>query len=197
MNHDLEVLKQIAQNATQGEWLITTDSEESYEHGIPYSIWPETLHGPKTMHPSKWAIKEGRDHQVDEISELSLADADHIATFDPPTVLALLARIEELEAENERLKGRRRDRRRDSRKSLIEQMQETPEGRQRLAEAHYSIAYEDVEDLEAAIQRVRELHTSGTDEWVNYPICTECFPDNHGHPTEWPCPTIQALGGPK
>ncbi|WP_019148495.1 hypothetical protein [Timonella senegalensis] len=98
-------------------------------------------------------------------------------------VLALIARIEWLEKrwEDRKLKGRR-----DGRKTLIEEMESTPEGRERMRNARYDIAYERVEGLHASIQRVRDLH------WETLGECAACSLDSS---TPHPCPTIQALEG--
>jgi len=79
--------------ATPGPWRIENDSEQDYEHGIPYSEWPQTLVGPEQAWPSEWAKANGETRRVDEINELRPADAELIANA--PTDLArLLAAIE-------------------------------------------------------------------------------------------------------
>ncbi|WP_346921334.1 ead/Ea22-like family protein [Glutamicibacter creatinolyticus] len=97
MTKELDQLRQVAERATPGPWRFDTDSEEDYEVGIPYSEWPQTLYGPKNSCPSEWAVRVGDTHQVDEINELTWEDVNHIATFDPSTVLALIERVEAAE----------------------------------------------------------------------------------------------------
>lgn len=153
MNIDLNHLETIAKEATQGAWRF-------------WNPWDGTSHI-SIGNQVAWESKRAAAEYGDDESIPHWADATHIATFDPPTVLALIARIRELETENERLKGRRRERRKDDRKSLIEEMQATPEGRARLANARYNIEYERVEELEATLQRVRDARS-------NHPEVPEC-----------------------
>lgn len=156
-------------------------------------------------------------------------DPELQALIDAPTDWQQIAtdaawRVEELEAENARLKGRRRERRKDERKSLIEEMEETSEGRAIMRNAEYSIAYEHVEELEATIQRVRDLHSPIPTEAITASdcvnedcdhedgcptetvhICAECdriadeidvyYGERSLSQTVYPCPTIQALEG--
>ena len=90
----LAELRAVAEAATQSSWDIENDSEEDYEAGIAYAEWPSVLVGPENAIPSQWARDHGDTDRVQEIPELKPEDAEHIATFDPPTVLALIAALE-------------------------------------------------------------------------------------------------------
>ena len=111
------------------------------------------------------------------------ADFDHIAAFDPPTVLALLDRITDLEAEITRhLQG------------LADTRLEYKLGIQILSKSfgETTTAFlEEITDLEATIQRIRELH-SPVEVWNECAVCTE-----HAEALPYPCPTIKALGDPE
>jgi hypothetical protein len=88
---DLNELRKIAEAATQGEWTAR-------------------LHADPELDPDcKWTSIGSLDGMVaGEIygemgSKQDSVNADYIATFDPPTVLALLDRIRELEGERDAL----------------------------------------------------------------------------------------------
>jgi hypothetical protein len=83
---DLEALKKVALEAPQWAW-SSEDSEIWSDE--PYRLLAETV--PLDGDPR---AKEGFGVQ-------ELAIANHIANFDPPTVLSLLTRIEALEAERD------------------------------------------------------------------------------------------------
>lgn len=91
---DLDALERTAQAATPGPWDIEYDVEH-YDYG-PSERWPSTLIGPRRNPPGVLAEKYG--NRINEIAELRDEDAEHIAAFDPPTALALIARVRELEA---------------------------------------------------------------------------------------------------
>lgn len=74
---DLNSLERIAQAATPGPW--TTFDED----GEAYSSPPAT---------GAFLVEYGAD------AEQKMRDIRHIATFDPPTVLALIARVRHAEA---------------------------------------------------------------------------------------------------
>ena len=74
---DLTELREIAESATDGPWnLHTLRTDET--HDIRGSIDDEA--------------------NIVIYAECEDADADHIATFDPPTVLALIDEVERLRA---------------------------------------------------------------------------------------------------
>lgn len=95
MTIDLDALERIAQAATPGPWDIEYEVEH-YDYG-PSERWPSTLIGPRRNPPGVLAEKYG--NRINEIAELRDEDAEHIAAFDPPTALALIARIREAERE--------------------------------------------------------------------------------------------------
>lgn len=97
MTLDLDHLKQVAQNATQGPWEIN-----SATCGSEYGDY--TIYGVKDVADADWATDDVPAFAYCE--GMTKPDATYIAAFDPPTVQALIARIEELEAENERLRER-------------------------------------------------------------------------------------------
>lgn len=74
---DLTALRDIAKAATEGDWTVGTDGTSENV----YADW-ETEHGDY----AKRVVKVG-----------NRPDATHIAAFDPPTVLALLDRVEAAE----------------------------------------------------------------------------------------------------
>lgn len=73
---ELNELRKIAEAATPGPW-------EAYDRGIGYEVYQSG---------SDWCLNSGQRETF------SKSDATHIATFDPPTVLALLSRLEQAEA---------------------------------------------------------------------------------------------------
>lgn len=80
---DLKKLREVAERATQGNWeecgaAIDTDVD-------PYEVVAlETVGSPYMLH---------------EVLKMTEPDATHIATFDPPTVIALLDRLERAETD--------------------------------------------------------------------------------------------------
>lgn len=89
---DLEALKKVALKATSGPWDVV-----AYGDG------------------DSLAIHEGRDWRICFMAtpgetrgamERIEANAAHIATFDPPTCLALISRLEALEAEMDEARAR-------------------------------------------------------------------------------------------
>lgn len=80
---NLNELRKVAEAATPGPWEVADEGYDEryvYDSAAGQMCWTPDL-------PGHW----------------SLADATHIATFDPSTVLALLDRVAELEAKVERL----------------------------------------------------------------------------------------------
>lgn len=106
--------------------------------------------------------------------------------FNPSVTLRLLAHLERQKGTLERLSGQAR---KDSRKSLIDELRETQEGRDMLNKAEFDIAYENVEYL---TNRVKELENILSGEWTKslvlvddylaYPLdrCT-CGGAEYGH----------------
>ena len=87
-DQDLEELKQIAQNATPGQWTTgSTDFTGEFDY---------TVYGVKPIAPTDWAPDNSPAFAYCE--GMDAQDATYVAAFDPPTVLALIDRIEKLEA---------------------------------------------------------------------------------------------------
>lgn len=80
---DLAKLRAVAEAATEGEW------DWSTANSVRYLIQADT-HSPVV-----YAYRSPIDSMPD--LSVSVNDAEHIAAFDPPTALALLDRVEELE----------------------------------------------------------------------------------------------------
>ncbi|WJZ27846.1 hypothetical protein MOMMJLID_CDS0038 [Arthrobacter phage 1191A] len=76
---DLTNLRKIAEAATPGPWVYGDNRD-----GL----------GNK-LHPAKFP---GKYNPIADFEYTEDEDAEHIATFDPPAVLALLARLEQAEA---------------------------------------------------------------------------------------------------
>ena len=85
---DLTELRKIAEAATQGPWGVY-DANEGMSPPRPY-----------------WSVANNEFHNPTNLDALAIidisvnygfkADADHIAAFDPPTVLALIDELEQL-----------------------------------------------------------------------------------------------------
>jgi len=80
MTPDTKHLRTIANAATPGPWAVVDRQHIMDEHGEPTDNF----------------VKMGCD-TYDDSSVLSCENAQHIATFDPPTIIALLDRLEGLE----------------------------------------------------------------------------------------------------
>ncbi|WP_313281034.1 hypothetical protein, partial [Timonella senegalensis] len=98
--------------------------------------------------------------QIDRLRHLTKVSVDvPLGNVPIEPIRELFAQVDYLKDQNERLhrrlKGHNHPRRRDARKSLIEEMESTPEGRAIMRNARYSIAYEHVEELEAENKRLR------------------------------------------
>lgn len=130
---DLEALKKVALEATPGPWtkevsvysngslnahfaVRTVDKQPEHPWSPRFiTFMTGTLRSDLRVNDIKgakycrecemwhlgWSREIGVDVRADAKAE---ADANHIATFDPPTVLSLLTRIEALEAERDELK---------------------------------------------------------------------------------------------
>lgn len=115
---DLDELRKIAEAATPGSWTVFDMDEAGKMKSEPmnepgqgwYWVWAEErlpYYG-GILEPEKHHPDCGSSIGVATISDNSgglqeLADATHVATFDPPTVLALLDLVAELEAKIERI----------------------------------------------------------------------------------------------
>ena len=80
MSIKLDDLEATAKAATPGPWSINWETDE-YHAGMP-DKWALSINGP----------------EASDFADLAAADAEHMATFDPPTVLALIAKLREAEA---------------------------------------------------------------------------------------------------
>lgn len=97
MTIDLEAIRAAALAATPGPWECKRAERNEY--------WINT--GPEArLHLTKWSgmcSVYGQDDADDDMSNAVVsANAHHIATMDPQTTLALVERVEELEAALER-----------------------------------------------------------------------------------------------
>lgn len=92
---DLKVLRKVAEQATPGEWEVF-DPNEGSGHSPLWCVANDEFHNPSGDEESEWVAVEV--HVGDK------ADADHIATFDPPTVLALLTQLEQAQAQVARVR---------------------------------------------------------------------------------------------
>lgn len=100
MTESLGDLRKSAEAATPGPWTLEYENSDDWEAGINDGDYPYTIHGPRNCSFDNWADKsivQDSLNRVTEISEMVDADAEFIATFDPPTVLALLSRLEQAE----------------------------------------------------------------------------------------------------
>lgn len=96
---DVAALRKIAESATPGPWTWSEESDDNWGDCGPNL---ETVaRGPRYRDGSQGAeetIVGSWGHDANGIS-VEPADALHIATFDPPTVLALLDRLERADRE--------------------------------------------------------------------------------------------------
>lgn len=91
---NLNELREVAEAATEGPWDFEAGGEyECGEPGCCSEYWDNRIWGEGVV--------------LLESHMLSTEDARHIATFDPPTVLALLDRVAELEAKEARVESLR------------------------------------------------------------------------------------------
>lgn len=90
---DVAALRAVAEAATPGPWVRSGSSiETDHECSPNHDCWPVA---------DAYTATYPRD--------LNRADAEHIATFDPPTVLTLLALAEQHAALVEAVRGLRRE----------------------------------------------------------------------------------------
>ncbi len=78
---DLDALEATARAATPGPWLIGNSE----------------MYGPSAITRDAEGLPQVQDQWVCD-ADAGHPNAEHIATFDPPTVLALIARLREAEA---------------------------------------------------------------------------------------------------
>lgn len=100
MSENLDELRKIAEAATPGPWTLEYENSDDWEAGINDGDYPHTIHGPRNCSFDNWTDKSKiQDYlnRVTEISEMVDEDAEFIATFDPPTVLGLITRLEQAE----------------------------------------------------------------------------------------------------
>lgn len=89
---DLAALRVIAEVATEGPWRIYTVTDSGGRSAAVETAWAHDEQGEDTELVTDWCSPE---------------DAAHIAAFDPPTVLALIARAEAAEAQIAAVRGLR------------------------------------------------------------------------------------------
>lgn len=92
---DVSKLRETAEAATPGPW--QTDGP----------FWVDPFDGRTDKAETRAGVTAGADRKLVMPGEWETkdADAEHIATFDPPTVLALLDRLERAEAAVERVRA--------------------------------------------------------------------------------------------
>ncbi|WP_082123950.1 ead/Ea22-like family protein [Arthrobacter sp. YC-RL1] len=83
---DLKELSRIAEAATPGPW-------EKYDLPVAVANSNFTIHAPNAVGVPTWTTAL----PPEIASTLKAEDAEFVATFDPPTVLALLSRLEQAE----------------------------------------------------------------------------------------------------
>lgn len=88
---NLNELRKVAEAATPGPW-VARDFSETYSDGSRTEAWSVEANETPVVD-----VAFDRDYGS-PMGGAESADARHIATFDPPTVLALLDRVAELEA---------------------------------------------------------------------------------------------------
>lgn len=89
---DVSKLREVAEAATPGPW--ATEKKPGGRQNVmePKRVYSET-------------VREIAEFADDVADTIDAADAEYIATFDPPTVLALLDRLERAEAALERVRA--------------------------------------------------------------------------------------------
>ena len=143
-NLNLDQLRQVAGNATPGNWMWVNDREDER---IRAGEFPYT--------------------HITSTDDVEGVNAVHIATFDPPTVLALIDRVELLE--QRATTAVHVERKQRSRAEAAEQdVYGLREGYEILNDALVKQG-ERLEQAEAAVQRVREVAASSNklhSEWI-------------------------------
>ena len=107
-NLDLTQLRAVAEAATPGPWTLEYDNADDWEAGINDGDYPYALQGPRNCSYDNWADKrlvKDELNRVSEISQMVDEDAKFIAAFDPPTILALLVRVERAEQQVARVRA--------------------------------------------------------------------------------------------
>lgn len=95
---DLAALRKIAEGATEGPWRIYTVTDSGGRSAAVETAWAHDEQGEDTELVTDWCAPE---------------DAAHIVAFDPPTVLALIARTDTAEAAVARIRARHQPVRRE------------------------------------------------------------------------------------
>lgn len=151
MTSNLDTLRKIAEQATPGPW-----EAKPYLYGVQGGAVRVTS-------PS--------DDDRNNLAEDVLPDDSlHIATFDPPTVLALLSRLEQ--AEQDRVKLRNRlDAMRRQRDGYQNQLRKAEQQVQRVLEGYFAVAQPEVtgEQVNLAGWTCDGIHEPGS-----YATCEDC-----------------------
>lgn len=122
------------------------------------------------------------------------SDAEHIAAFDPPTVLALFDRLEASEAEASKYRGlydEAESAHTDAERKATDLFNEGIRQKKRAiaAEAKLARVREVYRAKETQQMRYRNTENGNSSRyWVNVQMCSGCSAD-------YPCPTIRALDG--
>lgn len=171
---DLAALRVIAEVATEGPWRIYTVTDSGGRSAAVETAWAHDEQGEDTELVTDWCSPE---------------DAAHIAAFDPPTALALLDRVEELESERGTWKSAADAETTEAWRTAAEQT--------RLERAR-------AEAAEKSVAKVRELHAkTDVEVWghgMEGPVshiewrCGHCE-SYEQEDVAYPCPTVRALDG--
>jgi len=194
MTKELDQLRQLAANATPGPWALWLD-QDGAEH----------MNGMLMVGNEAAVIPEG-ETWVEGVDVNPIAcvytpeDRAHIAAFDPPTVLALIGRVEAAEREavaaksviaqhmvtqsfeTSRTVGIAVD---EAVRVVAKMLEADTDRRARDAEAR-------AEAAEAAVQRVRAKHAKRVLVYPNGAEEHYCAAEEN---SAWPCDTIRALDG--
>lgn len=143
MSDNLKALRKIAEQATPGPWEMY-DANEDSDHAPLWCVANDEFHNPSGDEDAEWIAVEV--HTGDK------PDAEFIATFDPPTVLALIEEIDRLQSENVTLAGLAKARREWNKKKhaeLTARLEQAENGREQ--------AVIDYEAAELKLLRIRDL----------------------------------------
>lgn len=166
---DLKHLRKIAEAATPGPW-ETYDPNEGSGHAPLWCVANEEFHNPSGDEDAEWMGLEV--HVGDK------TDSDYIAAFDPPTVLALIARVQSAEAKLARVRELHRP------VSLFEHADScTIDDDAHIADHHHEFS-------NAPGEEYCDLLKDGE-------TCSECakLSENADELPSYPCATIRALDG--
>lgn len=166
MNLDLQALKETAQEATQGPWRVSLFHAVEYDDG-------------SSSHTAVFGTKPGRTMFV--AHNVERRDATHIAAFDPPTVLTLITRVEDLEA-------------------TIQRVRDLHKRTHAVFSWQGGIRYDDPCPTCDGKPGAPGEHECGcwADQQIEY-VCAECHRlgalSSGIYDYTWPCPTIQTIEG--